>query len=386
MERFLDSDLELVVKSGFLYLPLLFDPAVERELSSTPGEELPGAGAAFREKTVLEVGGRHYLRTLRLASLVEAYPNLGRSSAAHLRRTFLERYGVLPHLGIDGKLPVIIFQILPHFVRTRKAPSRRAASRGEILAFLRSRLHVPPSYLDRAARFVDTGPLRRIIRDLEDGGAGSPPPEDGSVRGRDLRAWLLGAVELEMMRAEKGRLEQGLALRERFRETSREDLATILFLADQGSLETDGFGFLRDGEGDDYVIYKHSGEYALRDYYGRLYLFPDCRVAVSTRGRLHPLVLDRYKHPFLFGDEAGQDICLRQFTAPKEFSAGNVISALEEGLATLYYGYNPRLRNGYHSLDSLTQMRRSLDFMDYRIPPDHPDIVSRKVEVTNART
>jgi len=91
MERFLDSDLELVVKSGFLDLPLLFDPAVEKELSSTPGEELPGAGAAFREKTVLEVGGRHYLRTLRLASLVEAYPNLGRSSAAHLRRTFLER-------------------------------------------------------------------------------------------------------------------------------------------------------------------------------------------------------------------------------------------------------------------------------------------------------
>jgi len=70
----------------------------------------------------------------------------------------------------------------------------------------------------------------------------------------------------------------------------------------------------------------------------------------------------------------------------KEFSAGNVISALEEGLATLYYGYNPRLRNGYHSLDPLTQMRRSLDFMDYRIPPDHPDIVSGKVEVTNART
>jgi hypothetical protein len=386
MERLLDSDLELVVQSGFLYLPLLFDPAVERELSSAPGAELPEAGSAWRRERVLEVGGRHYLRTLRLPSLVEAYRSLGRSHAAHLRRTCLERYGVPPHLGVGGKLPVILFQILPHFVRTRKTPSRRAASQGEILAFLRSRFSVPPRYLEAATRFVDTEPLRRLIRDVEHSGAGLPPPGDGILRGRDLRVWLLRAVELEMMRTEKGRLEDGLAQRERFRKASREDLAAILFIADQTSLEVEGFGFLRDGESDDYVIYKHTGEYALRDYYGRLYLFPDCRVAVSTRGRLRPVVLDRYKHPFLFGHEAGQEICVRQFTAPKEFSAGNVIFALEEGLATLYHGYNPRLRNGYHSLDPLTQLRRSLDFTDYRIPSDYPNIVSRKVEVTNART
>ena len=386
MERLLDSDLELLVQSGFLYLPLLFDPAVEGELSSALGQGLPEAGSAFRRETVLEVGGRHYLRTLCLPSLVEAYRSLGRSYAAHLRRLCLERYGLLAHGEVHGKLPVILFQILPHFVRTRRTPSRQAASQGEILAFLRSRLQVPPRYLEAAARFVDTEPLRRLIRDLEESGAGLDLPEDGLLRGRDLRAWLLRAVELEMMRTEKGRLEDGLAQRERFREASREDLAAILFLADQASLEVDDFGFLRDGEGDDYIIYTHSGEYALRDYYGRLYLFPDCRVAVSTRGRLHPLVLDRYKHPFLFGHEAGQEICVRQFTAPKEFSAGNVIAALEEGLATLYRGYNPRLRNGYHSLDPLTQIRRSLDFTDFRIPPDHPDIISRKVEVTNART
>ena len=163
-------------------------------------------------------------------------------------------------------------------------------------------------------------------------------------------------------------------------------MATILYLADRGSLEIDGFGFARDGEGDQYLVYKRTGEYALRDYYGRLYLFPDCRVAVSTTARLHPMVLDRYKHPFLFGHEARQDICLRHFLAPKGFSAGNVISALEEGLTTLLYGYNPRLRNGYHSLDPMTQMQRSLNFTDYRIPSDHPDIISGKVEVTNGRT
>jgi hypothetical protein len=386
MERFLDSDLELVLRSGFLYFPLLFDPAVENELSSARGGELAAAGSGSGGDTVLEVGGRHYLKTMRLPALVEACRNLGRNSALHLRRTLLDRYGVLPCLKVDGKLPVILFQILPHFVRTRKAPSRHGARQADILAFLRSRISVPPAYLEAAARFVETEPLQRLIRELEDGAGGLVPPEDGLLRGRDLRAWLLRAVELEMMRADKGRLEDGLGQCERFRRTSKDHLATILFLADQTSFEVDGFGFLRGGESEDYVIYKRSGEYALRDYYGRLYLFPDCRVAVSTRGRLRPFVLDRYKHPFLFGHEAGQEICLREFTASNEFSAGNVIFALEQGLAALYSGYNPRLRNGYHSLDPLTQMRRSLDFADYRIPPDRPDIVSGKVEVTNART
>jgi hypothetical protein len=386
MERLLDTDIELVVRSGFLYLPLLFDPAVEKELSSAQDEMLLEAGAAFGGERILEVGGRHYLKTLRLASLIKAYRILDRGAAAHLRRTFLDTYGVLPYLKVGGKLPVILFEILPHFVRTRKAPWRRAASQGDILACLRSRIPTPPRYLEAAARFVDTEPLRRLVRDGENSGAGLAPPQDGLLRGCDLRAWLLRAVALEVIWTEKARLQESLVQRERFRETTMEDLATLLFIADQTSFEVDGFGFLRDGESDDYIIYKRSGEYALRDYYGRLYLFPDCRVAVSTGGRLHPLVLDRYKHPFLFGHEAGQELCLREFATGKEFSAGNVISALEQGLAALYSGYNPRLRNGYHSLDPLTQIQRSLDFTSYRIPPDYPDIVSGKVEVTNART
>jgi hypothetical protein len=387
MDRLLDSDLDLVVKGGFLYLPLLFDPEVEREVSSACGREPPEGATAFPGETVIRVSGRHYLKTLRLTSLTELYRDLRRGFAERLRKAGLERYGVTPSLDIDGRLPVILFQVLPHFVRTRKGPSRRGATQEEVLGFLRSRLSVPGSYIEAAARFVDTEPLRVLLRDLEEGEAGKVLPENGPLPARDLRAWLFQVVEREILRDEKGRLQEGLVQRERFRETPRDDLAAILYLAEKGTLEIDGFGFFRRGEADDYVIYRRTGAYALRDYYGRLYLFPDCRVAVSTtRGRLHPLVLDRYKHPFLFSYEAGQEICLRHFTAPKEFSAANVIAALEEGLATLYYGYNPRLRNGYHSLDPAMQIRRSLDFTEYRIPSDHPDVVSGKVEVTNART
>ena len=83
--------------------------------------------------------------------------------------------------------------------------------------------------------------------------------------------------------------------------------------------------------------------------------------------------------------EAGQELCLREFVTGKEFSAGNVVSALEQGLAALYSGYNPRLRNGYHSLD-LDPNSTFSGFHGLPHPPDHPDIVSGKMEVTNART
>jgi hypothetical protein len=386
MDLLLDSDLDLVVQGDFLYLPLLFDPEVERELASTHGHETTAGGSSSRRETVIQVSGRHYLKTLRLSSLVELYRTLRPGSAQQLRNDCLERYGVAPYVKLDRKLSVILFEILPHFVRTRKTPSRRPASQEEILAFLRSRLSIPASYSEAATRFVHTDPLRVLLRNLEDGAAGVVSPGDGLLPARGLRAWLIDSVEREVLRTEKRRLDEGLVQRERFRETPREDLATILYLADSGSLEIDGFGFFRQVETGDYVIYRHTGAYALRDYFARLYLFPDCRVAVSTRGRLQPLVLDRYKHPFLFGHEAGQEICLRHFLAPQEFSAANVIAALEEGLATLYYGYHPRLRNGYHSLDPLTQMGRSVDFTEYRIPSDHPDIASGTLEVKNGTT
>ena len=91
----------------------------------------------------------------------------------------------------------------------------------------------------------------------------------------------------------------------------------LLYISEKGSLEIDGFGFSRMGMTDEYVIYKHTGEYALKDYYGRIYLFPDCRVAVSTIVPLKPVVLDTYKHPFLEGHDAGQPICLRGFNPPR---------------------------------------------------------------------
>jgi hypothetical protein len=106
-------------------------------------------------------------------------------------------------------------------------------------------------------------------------------------------------------------------------------------------------------------------------------------VAVSTGGRLKPFVIEHYKHPLLRRYSPGQEICLpKDFQPSATFNAANVIQSLEAGINALYYGYNARRRNGYHSLDRIHQ-ERFLDFDDYRTPPDDPRIVSGEVEVKN---
>ena len=130
-------------------------------------------------------------------------------------------------------------------------------------------------------------------------------------------------------------------------------------------------------------IYKRTGDFALKDFYGRPYLFPDCRVAVSTLAALKPVVLEKYKHPFLLWHAPGQEICLSNFRPPREFTAKNVIQALTEGLNALFYSYTSRYRKGYHRLDEFRKQGRPFDFDDYRVPKDHPSLVSGEVEIKN---
>jgi hypothetical protein len=198
-----------------------------------------------------------------------------------------------------------------------------------------------------------------------------------------LRAWWEESLTVRLLAAERHRLLQELEDREKWASAQESRLAVLLYLADKGSLELDGFGFTRLGQGRDYRIYKRTGPYALKDFYGRLYLFPDCRVAVSTFGRLQPVVVDHYKHPFLRLHGSGQAICVGSECQNLTFSARNVIQALEEGINALFYSYNSRLRRGFHKLDSLPGMIKDVEFEDYRIPEDHPLIVSGQVEVKN---
>jgi hypothetical protein len=403
MRHLLDTDLELVVKGGFIYVPLLFDPAIEAEIHTSP-----------KSNSLIELDGRYFVRTLSLHSLVENYEKIHPDSYEHLRSACLEKYGQstnLAGISINGKLSTILFHVMPHFIRRKKQLDRRRLGEEETLNLIGERINIPAAYYEDATKFLDTNSLRGVLHALEEQRAAIDPPRDGLVSAASCREWLLKALEVKILGMEKRRLRQALEEREQlFVETQRKHIATLLYIAEKGALEIDGFGFSRIGLTDDYLIYKHTGEYALKDFYGRIYLFPDCRVGVSTMVSLKPFVIDAYKHPFLEGHDSAQEICLRHFTPPRVFTAATVINALEEGLNTLLYGYSSRRRNGYHSLDRLTRHARTVDlddymmldhedyavirtrrvrtvdFDDYRVPRDHPKIASGEVAITNNYT
>jgi hypothetical protein len=395
------SGFDLVVKSGFLYVPLVFDPTVEREIGERPGRD-----------GLIEADGRFFVKALSLQSVLDNYEAI--DPEGFREREIPGLGGGTPTAGVgemsfEGKLGTILFGVMPRFVRRRKGFRRGRLGEEEILDLIAEKIRIPPKYHEEAARLADTDFLRRSLRDLEDREIGVDPPGEGKVPADALREWILRALTARAAKREKERLRRMLELWSGPAEASGKRAALRLYIAGEGSLEVDGFGFLRIGAADEYFVYKRTGEYALKDYFGRLYLFPDCRVAVSTVAPLRPFVMETYRHPFLESYDSGQPICLRHFDPPRLFSAAAVVRALEEGINALLRGYSSRRRNGYRSLDPMPRHVVAapdddgvpwpfdgpavrgrgiphIDFEDYRIPRDHPGIASGTVEVTNDLT
>jgi hypothetical protein len=289
-------------------------------------------------------------------------------------------------VNLDPTLVTIIFHILPHFLRREGLRRRPRLTEGEILDLIRERLPTPYHCCQQARKFLEVKPLHEALRRLESAALEPPPPPEGLLPAANLRAWWEEALAARLLAEERARLLQELENRQQWAAAQEGRLAVLLLVAEKGFLELDGFGFHRLKGGRGYRIYKRTGPYALKDYYGRVYLFPDCRVAVHTSGFLRPFVVDHYKHPFLRRHGSGQSICMGSETRNLTFSAPNAIQVIEEGIHTLLYSYDRRRRRGYHRLDPLPGMMRLVDFEDYRLPPDHPLIVSGRVEVTNRET
>jgi hypothetical protein len=389
MRQLLDSKLELLVTGGCLYVPLRLDPSIAAELTGPPGgTAAPGPAGGPPTPPLMVMAGKPYVQAMSLPSLVANYQAIHPDTYEELRRSCLGKLPQTPmaeEISPDRKLRTIIFEILPHFIKMKKGRGPDKAGKAEILEVIGRRLEMAPEYYRRAQRLFSPESLRGRLHDLQEvPDPGGPPPE-GLMAARELRAWLQRVLARQIIDQEKDRLQrmlsEGSSLTMHW-----QYLALQLYLADRGHLEIDGCGFFRLGRRGEYLIYKRTGEYALKDYYGRIYRFPDCRVAVATTTWFKPVVLEKYKHPLLYGHEAGQEICIRQFTPATAFTAKNVIQALEEGLSALYHGYNRRRRNGYHSLDRITEHHRSVDFADYVIPRDDPRIISGELEVTNSYT
>lgn len=187
----------------------------------------------------------------------------------------------------------------------------------------------------------------------------------GLLSGRKLKAWCQQAIQAKILADERIQVEKALRLRRQIPLKKPEHAAIYLYVAAGRTIELDGFGFCRMKLPKEYLVYKRTGEYILKDYYGRSYRFPDCRVAISTPIPLRPFVIDKYKHPFLRGFQANQEICMKAVELPAKPTAKTIVRALEEGVTAMLYGYDARRRNGYHSLDKTYVYIPTIVFEEY---------------------
>ena len=269
---------------------------------------------------------------------------------------------------LDETLRMILFQVMPYFVRKNRGLKRKKLNNEELLDFISEKIDIPSKYYQDANIFCDLSPLRKTLKRLDGQKPLFKPLENGLMTTRKLRNWLYGAVRAKILEGERDRIARTLQVRQQFSQSKAEHIAVILYIADTGTLEIDGFGFTkRNSYKKEYLVYKRTGEYTLKDYYARSYSFPDCRVAVPTYAPFRPIVMEKYKHPFLLYHKSGQEICVKDFRPPDELTAENIIRLLEEGLTALCYGYDGRRRNGYHSLDKTWVHIPTIDFEDYKI-------------------
>jgi hypothetical protein len=366
VRRLIGSGLDFLVESGFLYLPLLYDPAIEREIQTTPNS----SGSQETPGSVILNEGKHFVKSLSLHALVANYERIGKDLYEQVRRSVLQQVAGDVDMGetsLSWKLITIIFLVMPYFIKKNRGFERGKFGKEEILKLIAEKVDIPPREYERTNTVFDLKPLQEALKELEKLDSTFKPPTDGIISSSELRSWLHKAVQAQVIEKERTRLRNEVLRREQLIATVDEDMDILLYVAQKGALEIDGFGFTRIGTRDDYLIYKRTGEYRLKDYYGRSYLFSDCSVAVPTFSPFKPVVMEKYKHPFLYAHDSGQEICMSGFNPPQQFSAENTIHLLEEGMNALLYGYDARRRNGYHSLDRTREYVKTVEFEDYRV-------------------
>jgi hypothetical protein len=391
MWQWLNSEMEVLIREGFIYVPLLLDAQIEAEVGNLTGAGAatgPGAVESF-DDLLVRIDTHYFIKSLSLDSFVENYP--AAFPEAYEQRSLRLRQRISPgaltyQQPLDARLRTILFEILPHFWRRRRHRRREKNGRAEVLAYLAANL--PENR--RAHLYIKDlrereSILRQMILRLESLGRRKPDPlpeRRGPVR--DITGWFEVALEWKLVWQELNRWQRELDQVQDLLDLPEAELRMLLTVAAQGAVELDCFGCFPDPKhSGDYWIYVRTGDYLLQDYFGRLYLFPDCRVAVSTAGPFKPIVLETYKHPLLRRIKDKQQICLTDYQPEVEFSAAAASRALEEGLNALFYGYNSRKRNGYNSLDGYGRDKSEVDFEDLRLDPGDVRVLQGELEVKN---
>src|SRR3972149_12305453 len=105
MRNLLNSDLELLVRSGVLYVPLLFEPDIEREVRGRPATG-----------SLAEENGRLFVQALTLQSLLDNSGTIDPEAYAELRNRCLKDCPPATGMEItaaDGKMRGSLFGVTP---------------------------------------------------------------------------------------------------------------------------------------------------------------------------------------------------------------------------------------------------------------------------------
>jgi hypothetical protein len=390
MWKLLTNEEEVYIHSGFIYVPLKFDLQIDMEVKTLAGEAA-ALQTEVLEKTgevLLSVNGNYFVKSLSINCLVEnypaAFPEEFEKNRLQLRQHVFPE-AVIYHPPLDPRVTIILFEILPHFWRRRRGRRREKNGRKAVLSYLAAKLG---ESFNADINIQELRERRKILRQglsrLDSREKRQPLHLEVQKSGKALVDWFQEALQWKLVSQEIENWQRELDKVENLLNLPEVELTVLLAVAARGAVEVDGFGFCPDEQRPgEYWIYLRTGEYVLQDYFGRWYLFPDCRVAVSTAGPFHPMVLETYKHPLLRRFKDRQQICLTDYQPESEFSAAAVSRALGEGLNALFYGYNSRKRNGYNSLDKFGRHQSVVEFVDWRISQDDGRVLRGELEVKN---
>ncbi|MDH3964161.1 MAG: hypothetical protein OEV25_12185, partial [Deltaproteobacteria bacterium] len=180
MRRLIGSGIDFLVEAGFLYLPLLYDPAIERETQATPDptESKETSGCVILNE------GKHFVKSLSLHSLVANYERIGKDLYDQVRSAVLRQVAGnadRDDTSLSWKLITIIFQVMPYFIKKNRGFERGKFGKEEILKLIAEKVDIPPREYERTNTVFDLKPLQEALKELEKLDSTFKSPKDGII-------------------------------------------------------------------------------------------------------------------------------------------------------------------------------------------------------------
>ena len=152
MKQLLDSGMEIIVESDFIYTPLLFDPEIENEIEPLLNQvKYQEQSISPSPKTIIRRNGSYFVKGLAIHSILENFKAINAYDYDHLRKSCLKKYHLLSErdaVFMDETLHIILFDEIKNFgIKCR-----------DILSFL---------ILDLAMPYVNGFRIREIFIEID---------------------------------------------------------------------------------------------------------------------------------------------------------------------------------------------------------------------------